>query len=708
MLTAPGPGGMPGQGPVAAGMPQQGMGPGYAQAPAGVRPPTPMGSAGAPGAFCGAGAGGGFGGAGGMAFNGAGAAMPSSAAPYAAGMGSMGSMGGMNSMGGFGGYGQATGPGAYGMGMAGGGGYGAFGGNTAAGPCGNNMQAYTYGMQDYDASAYDLDWQDQRQAEWEERIQAQYFSRWSVDKHDEWQAYRAKFEAANSPGMPVEHAALAPPQWDSVAPTRSTAADVRDAEDYRKRNDMQVISAFSSSAVPTPIQTFEAAHLPPAVYSEIQEAGFTEPTPIQAQCWPILAAGHDLIGIAKSGSGKTLAFLGPGFANVLRSTADVQRGPMVLVLAPTRELARQIQLEALKFGRSSGILCCAVTGGEPKGEQLEWLKRGCHVIVATPGRLNEFLEQQHVSLGQVGYAVMDEADRMLDMGFEPQIRRIVEECPRGAERQTLLFSATWPKVVRQLAFDFLRRPVHVHIGEMNAAKANTDVSQHCVLLDRPTDKDQALEDTLTEQLNEDELAIVFVSTKKACQDVSRRLSGRNFSITEIHGDKDQRERDMALRSFMSKTNNVMVATDVASRGLDIKGVKLVINYDAANTPEDYVHRIGRTGRAGEKGLSYTFLVRGDASDIKKARAIIEVMQTAGQEVSEELRQLAGQPVPRSGGGKGAFKGGFKGGGRGGFGGSKGGKGGGFKGGKGGMMMKGGPKGDAVPGGFRPVAGGAPP
>lgn len=299
---------------------------------------------------------------------------------------------------------------------------------------------------------------------------------------------------------------------------------------------------------------------------------------------------------------------------------------------------------------------------------------------------------------------------MLDMGFEPQIRRIVEECPKGPERQTLLFSATWPKVVRQLAFDFLRRPVHVHIGEMNAAKANTDVQQQVLLLDRQMDKDQALEEKLSEHLTEDDLAIVFVSTKKACQDVSRRLQGHDFSITEIHGDKDQRERDLALRSFTSKQTNVMVATDVASRGLDIKGVKLVINYDAANTPEDYVHRIGRTGRAGEKGISYTFLVRGDASDIKKARAIAEVMQTASQEVPEELRQLAGTPVPRSGG-KGGFKGGFKGGGKGCFGGKGKGGGGAFKGSKG--APKGGaPKGAAGEGcgaSFRPVppAGGPP-
>lgn len=250
---------------------------------------------------------------------------------------------------------------------------------------------------------------------------------------------------------------------------------------------------------------------------------------------------------------------------------------------------------------------------------------------------------------------------MLDMGFEPQIRRIIEECPR--ERQTLLFSATWPKAVRQLAFDFLRRPVHVHIGEMNAAKANTDVTQHVVLLERLADKDRKLDETLSQNLGEDELAIVFVSTKRCVQDIARLLWHHSFGVAEIHGDKDQRERDLALRSFTNKEKRVMVATDVASRGLDIKGVKLVINYDAANTPEDYVHRIGRTGRAGEKGLSYTFLVKEDPLDLRKAKAILEVMQTAEQEIPEELRALVGvKAKPSKGGGKGksSGKGGKKG------------------------------------------------
>merc|ERR1740121_1340517 len=219
---------------------------------------------------------------------------------------------------------------------------------------------------------------------------------------------------------------------------------------------------------------------------------------------------------------------------------------------------------------------------------------------------------------------------------------------------------------------------------MNSAKANTDVEQRVIILERLTDKEHTLDDTLAQNLSEEDLAIVFVSTKKACQDMARRLQSKDFGVTEIHGDKDQRERDVALRSFMARERRVMIATDVASRGLDIKGVKLVVNFDAANTPEDYVHRIGRTGRAGEKGISYTFLVRGDGADIKKARAIVEVMQTACQEISDELRHFAGAPMPR-GNNKGSFKGGYKGGGggggKGGFG--KGGGGGGSKGGKGG-------------------------
>lgn len=521
-------------------------------------------------------------------------------------------------------------------------------------------QGQAGGNYDYSQDQEEVDWHELRQAEWLQHIQNQYFSRWSVDKQDEWQAYQAKFNSAQDAGWTGD-------QVKETSQASTSSSGGRKAQEYRKQHEMKVIST-SSGTVPQPIQEFQAAGLPEKVLKEIQDAKFSEPTPIQAQCWPILSGGHDLIGIAKSGSGKTLAFLGPGFAQILRSSADVQQGPMALVLAPTRELARQIQLEALRFGRSSGILCCSCTGGESKAEQLEWLKRGCHIIVATPGRLNEFCEKKQVWLGQISYLTLDEADRMLDMGFEPQIRRIIEECPK--ERQTLLFSATWPKAVRQLAFDFLRRPVHVHIGEMNAAKANTDVTQHVVLLERLSDKDRKLDEMLSQHLGEDELAIIFVATKRCVQDIANLLWHHRFGVTEIHGDKDQRERDLALRSFTNKEKRVMIATDVASRGLDIKGVKLVINYDAANTPEDYVHRIGRTGRAGEKGLSYTFLVKEDPLDLRKAKAILEVMQTADQEIPEELRELVGVKASRN------FKGGGKG--RGGKGGKKG--GGGFKGG----------------------------
>jgi len=523
---------------------------------------------------------------------------------------------------------------------AGGSGYGGYG-----------QAYYSSGPQDEQAYGEDLDWHEQREAEWLQRMQAQYFSRWSADKQNDWQAYQASFAAAQD----VVATGSSEPQslqGSGGAQSVPSREETRGAQEYRKQHEMKVISTFTGS-VPTPVQSFEEASLPPQVFKEMKEAGFVSPTPIQAQCWPILNASHDIIGIAKSGSGKTLAFLGPAFARILRTGADVQRGPMALVLAPTRELARQIQLEALRFGRSSGILCCCCTGGESKAEQLEWLKRGCHVIVATPGRLKEFLGQRQVWLGQVNYLVLDEADRMLDMGFEPQIRSIIEECPRGADRQTLLFSATWPKAVRQLAFDFLTRPVHVHIGETNTAKANTDVTQHVVLLDGHDEKDRKLDDLLAQHLGEDDLGIIFVSTKRACQELANLLWNRKCGVTEIHGDKDQRERDWALREFTSKEKRVMVATDVASRGLDIKGVKLVINYDAANTPEDYVHRIGRTGRAGEKGISYTFLVKSDSADVKKAKQILEVMIAADQEIPEDLRQLVG--FRGSKGGKGSGK-----------------------------------------------------
>eukprot|EP00929_Paragymnodinium_shiwhaense_P100884 TRINITY_DN6354_c0_g1_i1.p1 TRINITY_DN6354_c0_g1~~TRINITY_DN6354_c0_g1_i1.p1 ORF type:complete len:715 (-),score=211.62 TRINITY_DN6354_c0_g1_i1:176-2320(-) len=519
-------------------------------------------------------------------------------------------------------------------------------------------------------------YRDRREAEWQQQMESQYFSRWGSDKVNDWEAYQTHYDTAAREWDDDKQQRSSRGPDDVPTPARAGGAtaqveDAKAAAEYRRRHEMQVINAFTEGSVPAPVQSFQEACLPYEVLQEIQEAKFERPTPIQAQCWPILSAGQDLIGIAKSGSGKTLAFLAPAFAQLLQRACDVASGPQVLVLAPTRELARQIQMEALKFGRSSGILSCALTGGESKADQLEWIQRGCHVLVATPGRLNELLEKRHVSLGQVFYAVLDEADKMLDMGFEPQIRRIIKEAPAGPERQTLLFSATWPKAVRKLAFDFLKRPLHVQIGEMSSAKANSDINQQIVVVDRSDDKNECLVERLRQlkaetMAAEDDagLAIIFVARKFSCEELARYLkrSIQGLDVVTIHGDKDQRERDTALHGFTQKKKHVLVATDVASRGLDIKGVKLVVNYDPANTPEDYVHRIGRTGRAGQKGTSLTFLVRGLSEDIKKAKSIEQVIATAGQEVPKALTDYLiehaaagkrpGKGSRRKGGGKG--------------------------------------------------------
>ncbi|KAL2943220.1 DEAD-box ATP-dependent RNA helicase 46 [Bienertia sinuspersici] len=248
------------------------------------------------------------------------------------------------------------------------------------------------------------------------------------------------------------------------------------AEDYRRRHEISV----SGSGVPSPFMTFEATGFPSEILKEAQQAGFSAPTPIQAQSWPIAMEGRDIVAIAKTGSGKTLGYLLPGFMHLKRSRNNSQMGPTVLVLSPTRELATQIQVEAVKFGRSSRISCTCLYGGAPKGPQLKELDRGVDIVVATPGRLNDILEMRRVSLQQVSYLVLDEADRMLDMGFEPQIRKIVKEVPN--RRQTLMYTATWPKEVRKIAADLLSSPVQVNIGNADELVANKSITQYVEVL----------------------------------------------------------------------------------------------------------------------------------------------------------------------------------------------------------------------------------
>ncbi|KAJ6826178.1 DEAD-box ATP-dependent RNA helicase 14-like [Iris pallida] len=398
-------------------------------------------------------------------------------------------------------------------------------------------------------------------------------------------------------------------------------------EAYRRQHEITI----TGDDVPPPFTTFESTGFPSEILKEVHRAGFSVPTPIQAQSWPIALKGRDVVAIAKTGSGKTLGYLIPGFIHLKRLRNSPRAGPTVLVLAPTRELATQILDEAEKFGRSSEISCTCVYGGAPKPPQLRALDRGVDVVVATPGRLNDILEMRRISLRQVSYLVLDEADRMLDMGFEPQIRKIVKEIPH--RRQTLMYTATWPKEVRKIAADLLARPLQVNIGSIDELVANKAITQYVEVI-KPIEKQRRLEQILRSQ-EPGSKVIVFCSTKRMCDQLAKSLT-RQFGAAAIHGDKNQTERDRVLNHFRTGRSPILVATDVAARGLDIKDIRVVINYDFPTGVEDYVHRIGRTGRAGATGVSYTFF---SDQDSKYARDLVKVLEGAGQRVPPELGDM---------------------------------------------------------------------
>lgn len=393
---------------------------------------------------------------------------------------------------------------------------------------------------------------------------------------------------------------------------------------------------------------------PRAVNYLVKDKAFERPTVIQAFCWPIACAQRDLVGIAKTGSGKTLAYLLPSFPLILasKSKMDSTGGPYVLVLGPTRELVVQIEQEASAFQRCLGITTVCVYGGAPKGPQIGALSRGADVVAATAGRLNDFLENKCkftgkpiLSIANASYVVLDEADRMLDMGFEPQIRKIFEHLPK--ERQTQLFSATWPKEIRELAYEFLTNPVHVRVGSCAAFQGNGDVEQRVLLLEADAKTGSAEEGVKKKELrrilkeHDGEMCMVFCAMKKTASIVADELWRDGFKAMGLHGDMDQWAREGALHSFKTGETKVLVCTDVAARGLDVKGIAVVVNYDPSAQAEDHVHRIGRTGRAGKKGLAYTLLGK---DEIRCAKDIVKVMRSAGQVVPEDLAELAGRQL----------------------------------------------------------------
>jgi len=360
-------------------------------------------------------------------------------------------------------------------------------------------------------------------------------------------------------------------------------------------------------------------------------AGFKAPTPIQAQCWPILGSGRDIIGIAETGSGKTLAFTIPGLAHLQhRLTSGGDKAgpgkPMMLIISPTRELAMQSQVVLEEAGRSCKVRSVCVYGGVPKWEQKKQLSQGVEVVVATPGRLIDLMSEGACDLSQVSFLVLDEADRMLDQGFERDIRQIIGETHPA--RQTALFSATWPDSVRELAHSFLSRPIKVTIGSDDLA-AGTRITQIVEVVEdraRELKLQQLLKKYHADRKNR---ILIFALYKKEAARLEGNLSRAGWVATSIHGDKSQEGRTKAVEQFKSGEVPLLVATDVAARGLDIPGVDFVINFSFPLTIEDYVHRIGRTGRAGREGTAHTFFQQ---CDKLRAGELVKVLTDAGQKV----------------------------------------------------------------------------
>ncbi|KAK7252531.1 hypothetical protein RIF29_36538 [Crotalaria pallida] len=383
------------------------------------------------------------------------------------------------------------------------------------------------------------------------------------------------------------------------------------------------------------VKTFAESGLPEKVLECCK--GFEKPSPIQSRAWPFLLDGRDLIGIAATGSGKTLAFGIPAIMHVMKkrkSNARKGRSPLCLVLSPTRELAQQISDVMCDAGRSCGVESVCLYGGTSKGPQISSLKSGIDIVIGTPGRIQDLIEMGVLSLKEASFVVLDEADRMLDMGFEQVVRSILgQTC---SVRQMVMFSATWPLAVHHLAQEFMDpNPVKVVVGSEDLA-ANHDVMQIVeVLDDRARDKRLV---TLLEKYHKSQRnrVLVFVLYKLEASRVENMLQKGGWKAVSIHGDKAQHARTKALSLFKDGSCPLMIATDVAARGLDIPDVEVVINYSFPLTTEDYVHRIGRTGRAGKKGVAHTFFTQQNKG---LAGELVNVLREAGQVVPEALMKF---------------------------------------------------------------------
>ena len=351
---------------------------------------------------------------------------------------------------------------------------------------------------------------------------------------------------------------------------------------------------------------FSKLDLSPQVVEGVRAAGYTDPTPIQLRAIPLILAGRDVIGSAQTGTGKTAAFALP-----LISRLGTRGKLRALVLEPTRELAAQVETAFRDYGRFTNLRTAVVFGGTGYGKQDQSLRQGVDVLVATPGRLLDQIHRRMARLDQIETLVLDEADRMLDMGFLPDVRKIIERCPRN--RQTLLFSATIPPEIEQLCRWALRNPETIEIGQR---RSPAETVTHALYPVDVGQKQELLEELL--RRTEYDQVLIFCRTKNGADRVARKLHQEGHAVAVLHSSRTQREREVALNGFRNGRYEVMVATDIAARGIDVEQISHVINFDVPHHPEDYVHRIGRTGRAQSVGDAFTIMT---AEDLQEVAAI---------------------------------------------------------------------------------------
>ncbi|QDS67539.1 mRNA splicing protein prp28 [Venturia effusa] len=450
--------------------------------------------------------------------------------------------------------------------------------------------------------------------------------------------------------------------------SRRTALDKhwseKNLKDMRERDWRIFKEDFNIStkggAIPNPMRNWQESGLPSKILNLVHQVGYDEPSAVQRAAIPIALQNRDLIGIAVTGSGKTAAFLLPLLVYISQmdplDESNRQDGPYAIILAPTRELAQQIELEAKKFATPLGFKCVSIVGGHAIEEQAYQLRDGAEIIIATPGRLVDCIERRVLVLGQCCYIIMDEADRMIDLGFEEPVNKILEALPVQNEkpdtdaaedastmqayiggklryRQTMMYTATMPSAVERIARKYLRRPAIVTIG--NVGEAVESVEQRVEFISGEDKRKKRLQEILSSNEFKPPI-IIFVNIKRNCDAVARDVKHMGFSSVTLHGSKTQDQREAALDALRRGHTNILVATDLAGRGIDVPDVSLVINFNMALSIEQYTHRIGRTGRAGKNGVSITFLGNEDADIMYDLKVMLQ--KSPLSKVPEELRK----------------------------------------------------------------------